>query len=141
MPDKVRGKKLGDFGYWIEIDSSDLGSGALIVAWKQPESEMKKLAGRFSAKDVAAAAEYQKAIEGNLWGTVIITPEYGKLPVEIWRQKAASGITIVSGSEVPPDNMSAPTFVSPTTFRYCLSCHNVFQGMSATICPLCGKPV
>jgi hypothetical protein len=148
MPDEVEGKPLGKFGYYIRIKSPELSTDAMVVAWKKPEDEMKRLEAKASIPKLEAGAAYQTESAAASWNNVIITKEYGMLPVDVWRQKVAFGLGTATGNQIPVGNVSSPVFVAPSGAvtsprRYiismCSHCHSILEDISLTVCPSCGK--
>jgi hypothetical protein len=141
MPDKVKGKKIGDFAYYIDLES-DLGN-ATIVAFKQPESEKKTVGIDASLTEAKARGKYGKENEGNVWDTIIVTQEYGILPISTWKSKAGKdkvweAIATTSGgtSFVLGGSISVP----PSNFYSCKNCGKpIVFAYSDGLCPSCGK--
>jgi hypothetical protein len=143
MPDTVKGKKIGDFGWYIDL-RSDLGN-ATILAFKRPESEKKVVSAEASVSEVKVAGQYERETGGNVWDTIIVTKEHGILPIEAWKSKAGlykikSAIASSTGSTyivtTEPVVLSAPT---GGVYR-CQNCGEPIVFTPADgLCPSCGK--
>ena len=53
---------------------------------------MKRLDAKGSLQQLGVGVGYQKESERNFWNNIIITKEHGILPVDVWRQKVATGL-------------------------------------------------
>jgi len=145
MPDEVKGKKIGDFGYWIKL-RSDLGD-ATILAFKRPESEKKAVGAEASLSEIKAAGQYRKESEGNVWDTIVVTKELGILPIETWKSKAGKdkikeAIASTSGSPITFVTLGGSFVASRSTngFYHCKNCGEPIVFASADgLCPSCGK--
>jgi len=141
MPDDVKGKKIGDFGYWIKL-RSELGD-ATIVAFKRPESEKKAIGAEVSLTEAKMAGQYRRETESNVWDTIIATREHGVLPIETWKTKAGmekivSAITVATGSTSVV--ISQPVFVPIGSLYHCENCGEPIVFTPADgLCPSCGK--
>jgi hypothetical protein len=143
MPDTVKGKKIGDFGFYIDL-RSDLGD-ATILAFKRPQSEKKAISAEASLSEAKMAGQYGREAEGIVWDSVILTKEYGLLPIETWKSKAGmekikSAIVSSSGSSsiitTQPLVVSAPI----GSFYRCTNCGEPIVFTPADgMCPSCGK--
>jgi hypothetical protein len=141
MPDKVKGKKISDFGYWIDLES-DFGN-ATIIAFKHPESEMKTVSAEASLTEAKAGGQYKKESEGNVWDAIVVTPEYGALPIDTWKsktgqQKIQYAIQGATGAAAP--TVSGTISVPQGSFYSCKECGSPIVFAPANgLCPSCGK--
>lgn len=143
MPDTVRGKKIGDFGYYIDL-RSDLGN-ATIFTFKRPESEKKVVSAEASVSEAKVAGQYERETGGNVWDTIIVTKEHGILPMETWKSVAGlhkiksaiwttSGVTSIITTE--PVVLDLPT---GSLYR-CQNCgESIVFAPADGLCPSCGK--
>jgi hypothetical protein len=143
MPDTVKGKKIGDFAYYIDL-TSDLGD-ATILAFKRPESEKKGIGVEASFAEGKVAGQYEKEAGGNVWDTIIVTKEHGILPIETWKSKAgmekiASAIVNTSGTSTFIA-LGQPFVASvPTGLYHCKNCGKPIMFTPADgLCPSCGE--
>jgi predicted RNA-binding Zn-ribbon protein involved in translation (DUF1610 family) len=143
MPDTVKGKKIGDFAWYIDL-RSDLGN-ATILAFKRPESERRVVSAEASLSEAKVGGQYGRETEGNVWDTVIVTKEHGILPIEAWKSQAGLykiKSAIVSSSGITSVITTEPVVVSaPTGGIYrCPNCGEPIMFTPADgLCPSCGK--
>ena len=143
MPDTVKGKKISDFGWYIDL-RSDIGN-ATIFAFKRPESEKKVVSAEASVSEGKVAGQYERETEGNVWDTIIVTKEHGILPIETWKSQAGlykiksaitstTGITSIITTE--PVVLDLPT----GSLYHCQNCGEPIVFTPADgLCPSCGK--
>lgn len=142
MPDTVRGKKIGDFGWYIDL-RSDLGN-ATIFACKRPESEKKVVSAEASVSEARVAGQYGREVGGNVWDTIIVTKEYGILPMETWKTKAgkekiASAIVSSTGVSCILGQLLVASAPMANLYR-CPSCGEpIVFALADGLCPACGK--
>jgi hypothetical protein len=144
MPDTVKGKKIGDFAYYIDL-ASDFGD-ATILAFKRPESEKRSIGVEASLAEGKVGGEYGKEAGGNVWDTIIVTKEHGILPIETWKSRAGMekirlAVTNTSGS-ITPVTLGEPFVASALTesFYHCKNCGEpIVFAYADGLCPSCGK--
>jgi len=144
MLDKVKGKKIGDFAYWISLES-DIGD-ATILAFKRPENEKRTITAEASLTEGKVGGQYSKESGGSDWDTIILTKEHGVLPMETWKTKA--GMEKIKDAVVGATGASGPLalgqpFVAnvPTdSFYHCKNCgESIVFAYADGLCPSCGK--
>jgi rubrerythrin len=140
MTDEVKGKKISDFAYWIRL-KSEVGD-ATILAFKRPESEKKAIGAEASITEAKVGAQYSKETEGNTWDTIIVTKEYGMLPVDTWKTKV--GTEKIRNAVVSTTGASmvyvGPVKMPSENFYRCKNCGEVIAIVTADgLCPSCGK--
>ena len=140
MLDKVKGKKIGDFAYYIDL-TSDLGA-ATILAFKRPRSEKKAIGAEASLAEGKVGGQYSKETEGNTWDTIIMTKEHGVLPMDTWKTKA--GEEKIRNAVVSTTGASfvyiSPVMMPSENFYHCKNCGEIIALVPADgLCPSCGK--
>jgi len=141
MKDEVTGKKIGDHGWWIKL-ASDFGN-AIIVAFKRPASEKRTVGAEASISEGKVMGQYEKENEGNVWDAIVVTPEYGALPIDTWKSKAGQqkiqyAIQGATGAAAP--TVSGTISIPQGSFYSCKECGSPIVFAPANgLCPSCGR--
>jgi len=107
--ESVKYKSFGkDEAFHIEMDID--GKRLDVVAWHYPAEKQVETKGDFGASpySVRAKGERRREEKGD-WDAVIVTPDYGYLPVETWkrlRNSVSATISVATGSRVLPSSIN-----------------------------------
>lgn len=132
-----------DEAFHIEMDIE--GKRLDVIAWHYPAEKQVETKGEFGASpySVKAKGERRREERGD-WDAVIVTPDYGYLPLETWkrvRDSVSGTISVATGSTVLPSSVNLSGSMSISTTTKCPNCGApifYIESIEPSYCSSCG---